>query len=181
MSLSIEAILAICLLIILLRFVRRSNEVKRERETFQRNSKQVFNEPFPYRAKYLLTKSEYKFYLVLKEICDKHNCLICPKVGLKELANVTCKDNYYHWFHKISAKHVDFIITDHTLKPFAAIELDDKSHRRAEVKERDQFKNEFFAAIKLPLFRFELDYTKETVESSVFPSEIMDITNTSVS
>ena len=181
MILSFELVLAICLFIILLRFARRSSEVKREREIFNGKTKQELNVPLPYRAKYLLTKSEYKFYLMLKEICDAHNCLICPKVGLKDLANVTCKDNYYHWFHKISAKHVDFVITDNKLKPFAAIELDDKSHRRSEVKERDQFKNEFFAAIKLPLFRFELDYTKETVESSLFPSETMDLANDSTS
>ena len=175
MSPSIQVILALCLLIIVLRFARRSNEIKREREKSLKkvtyDTDIVTDTSLPYRGKYILTKSEYQFYLVLKEICDNHNCLICPKVGLKDLANVTSKENYYHWFHKISAKHVDFVITDCALKPFAAIELDDKSHKRSEVKERDQFKNDFFAAIKLPLFRFELDYTKETIESVLFSEQ----------
>ena len=170
MSPSLQVILALCLLIILLRFARRSNEIKKERE---KSLKKVHNtsSTLPYRGKYLLTKSEYQFYILLKDICDEHNCLICPKVGLKDLANVTCKENYYHWFNKISAKHVDFVITDCALKPFVAIELDDKSHNRSAVKERDQFKNEFFEAIKLPLFRFKLDYTRETVESVLFSDQ----------
>ena len=168
MSESVKIVLALCLLIILLRFARRSNELKREREKSLEKDTHNISIPLPYRGKYMLTKSEYQFYLVLKEICDEHNYLICPKVGLKDLANVTSKDNYYHWFKKICSKHVDFVITDSNLKAFAAIELDDKSHKRSEVKERDKFKDDFFLAIKLPLLRFELDYTKESIESALF-------------
>lgn len=175
MNVSIDVILASCLLIIVLRFAKRANEVKRERESQENNLALKPGEAMPYRKKYLLTKSEYKFYLVLKEICDHHQYQICPKVGLKELANVTSKDNYYHWFYKISAKHVDFVITDHNLKPFKAIELDDKSHRRSEVRERDKFKNEFFETIQLPLVRFGMDYTRDSIEAALFPDTNADI------
>ena len=168
MQLRIEAILAICILVIILRFVKRSNEVKQEQNAWHKKQDTDDGKPLPYRKKYLLTKPEYKFYLVLKEVCDSHHYLICPKVGLKELANVTSKDNYYHWFYKISAKHVDFVITDGNLLPYKAIELDDRSHKRPEVQERDKFKNEFFAAIHLPLLRFEMNYTKEAIEAALF-------------
>lgn len=132
--------------------------------------KEKLPEKLPYSQKYILTKPEYQFYIVLKQICDEHGYLICPKVGLKDLANVSDKNNYKHWFNKIASKHVDFVITDSSLKPYAAIELDDKSHKRADVKEKDEFKNRFFSSIGLSLHRIELNYTKESIEAKLFPN-----------
>ena len=54
--------------------------------------------------------------------------------------------------NRIDRKHVDFLLCDaKTLKPILGIELDDKSHQRADRQERDDFVNNVFAAAKLPL------------------------------
>ena len=64
----------------------------------------------PYEAKPLLTKREYAFYRLLKREADARGFLICPKVGLKDLMEVTDKNNFLQYFRKISQKHVDFVI-----------------------------------------------------------------------
>ena len=48
---------------------------------------------YPYKQKYLLTKTEYKFYKTLKTICDKQQIIICPKVRLEDFVEVISKDN----------------------------------------------------------------------------------------
>ncbi len=127
----------------------------------------------PYKAKYLLTKTEYSFYKFLKPICDKHNSLICPKVGLKDIAEVTDKSNYYKWFGKINQKHVDFLICDNNLKPTFAIELDDYSHGSQRAKKSDDFKNALFLKISLPLKRIKVSNTYDNLEDILFPSTII--------
>lgn len=54
--------------------------------------------------------------------------------------------------HKIDRKHVDFLLCDpQTVRPILGIELDDKSHQRADRQARDRFVDEVFAAARLPL------------------------------
>lgn len=54
--------------------------------------------------------------------------------------------------NKIDRKHVDFLLCDpQTIHPILGIELDDKSHQRADRQARDRFVDEVFAAAKLPL------------------------------
>lgn len=109
---------------------------------------------YPYHTKYILTNAEYKFYVALKPLMDSHSYIICPKVGLKDLfeVNSDTKDKQ-KYFGKISQKHIDFLICDSNLHPLFAIELDDKSHQRDKVKEKDKFKDELFANTQLTLYR----------------------------
>lgn len=134
----------------------------------QKEQPETINENLPYVFKNILTNEEYKFYLVLKQITNEQRNLICPKVGLKDIANVTDKDNYMKWFGKISQKHVDFIICDENLKVLYAIELDDPSHNTPKAKEKDKFKNEFFEKINIPLIRIETGkYDKEEIKIKI--------------
>ena len=58
------------------------------------------------------------------------------------------------WQNKINCKHIDFVICDpHNLEPVLAIELDDRSHQRADRIRRDEFVNDAFQAAELPLLR----------------------------
>lgn len=122
----------------------------------------------PYKSKYLLTKTEYSFYKILKPICDKHNCLICPKIGLKDFIDITDKTNYYKWFGKINQKHVDFIICDNNLNVLLAIELDDYSHNSQKAQNSDNFKNKIYSTIGLPLKRIKVGNYND-LESILFP------------
>lgn len=108
----------------------------------------------PYHTKFILTGPEYKFYMALKPLMDAHNLIICPKVGLKDLFEVNAgTPDRMKYFGKISHKHMDFLVCDESLRPVFAIELDDKSHRRSDVQERDAFKNRVFESAGFPLYR----------------------------
>lgn len=108
---------------------------------------------YPYAAKHILTKREYKFYLILKKIADEYGYMVCPKVGVKDLLAVTDKKNYMKYFHKIAQKHVDFVICDRDLHVLFAIELDDSSHETKDARRRDHFKDKAFLAARIPLKR----------------------------
>ena len=55
-------------------------------------------------------------------------------------------------FNKISRKHVDFVLCDpHTLAVVAVVELDDRSHQRADRRERNTFVDEALAAAGIPI------------------------------
>lgn len=113
---------------------------------------------YPYAARHLLTKREYRFYLLLRNIADEYHYLICPKVGLKDLLTVTDKKQYMKYFHKIAQKHVDFVICDQNLHVLFAIELDDSTHETKDARKRDHLKDKAFAAAGIPLKRItEID------------------------
>ncbi len=117
---------------------------------------------YPYRSRPILTRREYGFYLLLKREADRRNLLICPKVGLKDLMEVSCRRNYMKYFSGIAQKHVDFVICDRNLEVLFALELDDRSHDTREAEKRDQFKDRAFRAAKIPLKRVR-NYNEETV------------------
>ncbi len=113
---------------------------------------------YPYKARHLLTKREYRFYLLLREVADEYHCIICPKVGVKDLLSVTDKKQYMKYFHKIAQKHVDFVICDQDLYVLFAIELDDSTHETRDARKRDHLKDKAFAAAGIPLKRItEID------------------------
>ncbi len=117
---------------------------------------------YPYRERPLLTKREYKFYVLLREEAYKRGLLICPKIGLKDLMEVTDKKHYMKYFAKISQKHVDFVICDEDFQVYFALELDDSSHDTEKAKEKDQFKDRAFKAAGIPLKRIR-DYDEAAV------------------
>jgi len=109
---------------------------------------------FPYLARQcLLTPAELNFYRVLVTALGQRYCiftqipisnLVYPKSGDRK-ANSALRQ-------KIVYKRVDFVLCDPaTLRPLAAIELDDASHDRADRVARDTFVDQVFAAANLPL------------------------------
>ena len=113
---------------------------------------------YPYAARHLLTKREYRFYLLLRDVADEYHYIICPKVGVKDLLSVTDQKQYMKYFHKIAQKHVDFVICDKDLYVLFAIELDDSTHETKDAKKRDHLKDKAFAAAGIPLKRIrEID------------------------
>ena len=124
--------------------------------------------PFPYELQgQCLTNAEMSFYNVLRH--HLHEKLhICPKVGLKDFLYIPRNHpEYMQYFSMISQKHVDFLICDiNTMKPILAIELDDASHNRAKVQERDEFVNKVYRDVGLPLIRIRASYqyTRQELE-----------------
>lgn len=110
---------------------------------------------YPYEKTFLLTKTEYIFYRVLKVECDKRDFLICPKVRMEDFLKVTEKDYKSRLKYRgyIKSRHIDFLICDKNLYLLAGIELDDSSHNREEAQRVDNFKNNVFQTIQIPLYR----------------------------
>lgn len=113
-------------------------------------------EVYPYKKKTLLTKTEYSFYNSLKLLCDNANLIICPKVRMEDFLEVTDKQQLSKYRGYIKSRHVDFIICDNQLHILAAIELDDKSHNSEKAKKTDEFKNQVFKTINVPLYRIKV-------------------------
>lgn len=118
---------------------------------------------YPYRRKYLLTKTEYRFYKELRGVCDKKNIIICPKVRLEDFIDVTCAEERAKYRGYIKSRHVDFILCDNDLNILAAIELDDYSHNSESAIRIDEFKDNLFKQIGIPLNRIKVtsDYKQQ--------------------
>jgi hypothetical protein len=114
---------------------------------------------YPYRRRDdFLSPAERNFFGVLHHIVGS-NTLICPKVNLADIFYVPSRDSSEHrvYTNKIDRKHVDFVLCDaNTLMPKVGIELDDRSHNRADRQERDHFVANVFAAAGLPLVRVQV-------------------------
>lgn len=98
----------------------------------------------------ILTTAEFKFFLVLQNICQ-NKLYIIPKMGLWAL--VDHRDNVTAW-NKISRKHLDFTLCHpRTMKPVLVIELDDSSHRNPKQQRRDAEKDAILAQAGVPVLR----------------------------
>lgn len=109
----------------------------------------------PYEKKDLLTKTEHSFYKILKSKCDEENLIICPKVRLEDIVNVTTRENKLKWRGYIKSRHIDFLLCDYDLNVIAGLELDDYSHNSKKAQQTDLFKNNLFENIGIPLFRIK--------------------------
>ena len=122
---------------------------------------------FPYRVRDdFLSPAEQSFFLVLKKAVDDW-ALVCPKVSLGDLFYARSSDPREHrtYTNKIDRKHIDFLLCDpQTAKPVLGIELDDRSHQRADRQERDEFVEAVFNAAQLPLARIPVQRAYDVAE-----------------
>lgn len=90
----------------------------------------------------LLTANEKQKFASIKYVTDKLRLQLYAKVRLADI--VTPKQNVKNWyayFNKVKAKHVDFLVCNNLFEPICAIEIDDTSHDRDDRKQRDKFVN----------------------------------------
>ncbi len=132
--------------------------------------KRLFETPedkFPYRLRDdFLSVAEHSFYRVLRRVVAERG-VVCPKVSLADLFHAQVKDRrrFRAYTNKIDRKHVDFLLCDpQTMRPLAGIELDDQSHQRPDLQERDIFVNGVFAAASLPLVRIPAQHAYSPAE-----------------
>lgn len=138
---------------------KKINKIKKKSEDINTN---INN--FPYKAKLLLTKSEYTFFKALQKILDNDKYIICPKVRLEDFIDVTDKQEIFKYRGYIKSRHVDFLICDNNLHILFAIELDDKTHNSEKAKNTDEFKNKLFEKIGIKLYRIK---TEDNYEISI--------------
>ena len=100
-----------------------------------------------------LSPAELNFYRVL-QMAVSDWAIIFVKVSLGDLFYAQTGEfgQNQAYRNKIDRKHVDFLLCNpQTIRPILGIELDDKSHQRADRQARDRFVDEVFAAAKLPI------------------------------
>lgn len=160
MNYLIIAVIVIVILCIMY-FIQTKNKVDPEELDTTKNVQTC--KEYPYKKKYLLTRTEYTFYSILKQKCDSKNILICPKVRMEDFLQVTDTENKMKYRGYIKSRHIDFILCDNKLNMIAGLELDDRSHQQERAKEADQFKDAVFQKINIPLYRVAVgaDYKEE--------------------
>ena len=103
-----------------------------------------------------ISPAELNFFFNLKVVVE-NSAHIFSKVRLSDLFYAKTGDHGKNrsYTNRIDRKHVYFLLCDpKTLQPILGIELDDKSHQRADRQERDDFVNYVFEAANLPLIHF---------------------------
>jgi hypothetical protein len=101
----------------------------------------------------LLTPPELDFARGVIPYLPSHLHL-CPKVSLKDVIHHGPNGMKNGNFGRISQKHLDFVIIEsQTGRIRLAIEIDDRSHQRADRQKSDQVKNEALAKAGIPLLR----------------------------
>ncbi len=106
--------------------------------------------------KYVMTQTELAFYRELKKITDELELTIFPQVDLERIIQVT--DNNSADRNKIKSRSIDYtIVNNKNCKIVACIELDDKSHNTQKAQKADDFKNELFNKVNIPLYRIKVN------------------------
>jgi hypothetical protein len=111
-------------------------------------------ETLPYRLRDDFLSPAERSFLGVLQMTVRDQAVVCPKVNLGDVFFVTLPNENRKFRNKIDRKHVDFLVCDpRTMRPLFGVELDDKSHSRADRAERDEFVDELFQAAGLPLLR----------------------------
>ena len=128
-----------------------------------------------YKARpHLITKAEIRYLRQLEAVLpNQYRVFAQVRVADVILPRLDKQHNDKLWwqhFRKISAKHLDFVIVDaKTFKTIVAIELNDKSHLRADRKKRDEFLISAFKTAKVPLVWqwVKRKYTEKAIKNSL--------------
>ena len=102
----------------------------------------------------LLTEAELRFFHVLHSVTPSHLSIMAQVSTLEIFATAPCNDpkKKRAAHNKINQKHVDFLLVETaSCRPALIIELDDRSHQRADRAARDQFLDATCAATRLPI------------------------------
>ena len=95
--------------------------------------------------RFLLSKGEAAFYHALRAALPR-GLAIAPKVRVSDLIGCDGAAWKQGFGGRISQKHVDFVLVDgRSTEIVLIVELDDKTHRRRDRSERDEFLDRAFA------------------------------------
>ena len=152
-----------------------ASEVINKKKKITKEEKEV-KSPYQYRRKdYLISRAEHKFFDVLIEFVGDR-FYVFPQAHLATfLDHKIVGQNWKGAFRHIDEKSVDFVLCDKAyIKPLLAIELDDRTHDRADRKERDEIVESILKEAGLPLLRFENHGNFDKVEITQRISEILE-------
>lgn len=174
------------IIFVIVKIIQANNEYNRneKQSTIKRNPNQQNVDSFQHiqeKLPYYLKDSVFSYhesilYEILDEFCRKNNLVILSKIRIADFVQPMKQRNFYQWFNRISAKHVDFLICQpKTYKPLLAIELDDYTHNYKSRKERDEFINQVYSSVGLPILHI-YEIRQKYVEKNI--SEILGLQTT---
>jgi len=114
---------------------------------------------------YLMTQTELVFYRQLKTITDNLQLSIFPQVNLERIIQAkrpTPADR-----NRIKSRSIDYtIVNNKNCKIICCIELDDYTHNREKNKQIDEFKDNLFKQVHIPLYRIKVsnNYSEQLLE-----------------
>ena len=113
------------------------------------------DDAFPYTKKDVMTASELKLYERLVSAFPDY--LVLSQVQLSRAIEAPPSEKSLKWFRTISQMSLDFVLCDTSSNPVCVIELDDKTHLRAEAIKRDAKKDKALGAAGIPIVRIKVD------------------------
>lgn len=154
-------IIVVIILLILLAILNKVPPVNNEEVTETRYDLSKYQTKH-----YIMTSTELTFYRILKDITDELELTIFPQVRLEQIIQVSDKNSKDR--NRIKSRSIDYtIVSNKNCKIILCIELDDNSHKRASVQRTDEFRNNLFKKVGIPLYRIEVKdmYNKESIRS----------------
>jgi very-short-patch-repair endonuclease len=125
----------------------------------------------------IMTRAENEFFKMLDEAVGQ-DYYVFPQVHLSSLFEHRVQgQDWWKAFHHINRKSVDFVICDRqTVRPLAAIELDDWSHKLDKRKTRDAEVERIFQGANFPLLRFghRGPYTPQSIAQSIAATNVLN-------
>lgn len=108
--------------------------------------------------KKIMNRSEDFTYRTVKEICDKYNTAVYPKVRLADIfpiENSGIADELYSFALK---SHFDVIVIDELGYPLFAVEFDGELHQTLTQVKRDEMKNALCQRFNFPILRITSEH-----------------------
>ena len=120
------------------------------------------NEAWPFERKKLLTSPEKQLYYRLKEALPDY--FIFSQVQLSQLVTVRKGHDFKQWFNRINRMSADFVVTDQAMDVLAVIELDDRSHLKADRIAADQKKDKALTSAGIRVIRWKVSAMPSAVK-----------------
>lgn len=112
------------------------------------------DEPWPFYAKRPLSAPEQVLYQRLITALPEH--IVLAQVQVSRVLGVKKGFNFNEWNNRINRLSYDFVVCTKDSTVLAAIELDDKSHERAQRAETDAKKDRATAAAGICMLRWNV-------------------------
>ena len=170
-------IIGVIFLIIILTVIAKINpNNKDENLKFQKNSFQKDETDYTkFTTKsYVMTQTELIFYRELKKITEPLQLSIFPQIDLERIIQI--KDNDFGYRNRIKSRSIDYtVVSNKNCKIVCCIELDDYSHNNEKARKNDEFKDNIFNAVNIPLYRIKVNNYYNLQELKTKLQELLNI------
>ncbi|MGM8226759.1 DUF2726 domain-containing protein [Cellvibrio sp. ARAG 10.3] len=110
------------------------------------------HEEWPFEKQKLMSHPEQVMYFRLREALPDY--CIFSQVQLSQLVRVKKGHDFKQWFNRINRMSADFVVTDKSMSTIAVIEVDDKTHQRADRIEQDKKKDKALKSAGIEVIRW---------------------------